>query len=178
MPINLAVVMLTGKMRWMAAVGVLFVTAAAAGCASGSSRSAIIGRSAPAYGGPTIAGPAVASTSKPGRWVVVNFFATWCIPCQTETPQLVAFVAAHRASGDAAVVGVLYLDAPAKARSFVAAHGITWAIVNDHDGTVAERYHVTGLPQSFVIRPDGRLAVRLFGAVTEAKLDDVIGSST
>jgi len=137
-----------------------------------------VGRPAPSWSAPTVAGVAGPPETQARHWTVLNFFATWCVPCQKETPELAAFEAAHRASGDARVVGVLYLDSASSARSFAASHSVTWPILGDAHGDVASRYQVSGLPQSFVIRPDGTLAARLFGAVTEAKLDAVVGVAT
>jgi cytochrome c biogenesis protein CcmG/thiol:disulfide interchange protein DsbE len=91
-----------------------------------------------------------------------------------ETPQLAAFVAGRDNPHGAMVIGVLYLDAASSARDFVVAHRVTWPIVEDSSGSIAGSYDVRGLPESFVIRPDGRLVARIFGGATSAKLAHII----
>ena len=74
-----------------------------------------------------------------GRWVVVNFFASWCPPCQQEQPELVAFAYQHRGPGDAALVGVVFDDAPRRRAAFMRSTGATWPAVVDPGGQIALR---------------------------------------
>ena len=55
----------------------------------------------------TIDGERFCLSERRGRWVVMNFLSTWCVPCRTEHPELVRFDEAHRARGDAEVVGIV-----------------------------------------------------------------------
>ncbi|HWG74141.1 MAG TPA: TlpA disulfide reductase family protein [Acidimicrobiales bacterium] len=145
---------------------------------SPSSAGAVVGRPAPAWSGATIDGSHLSSGQERGHWLVLNFFATWCVPCRRETPQLVRFVAhPPDVAGSVHVVGVLYNDSSGAARSFERDHGMTWPIVEDANDDITSAYGVAGLPQSLVIAPDGKLVARLFGGVTVATLDAAVGAS-
>jgi thiol-disulfide isomerase/thioredoxin len=107
--------------------------------------------------------------------VVLNFFATWCGPCKAETPQLVRFAATHSTS-QVQVVGVVFSDSAGDARAFVKSHGVTWPLLTDPDDNIGSAYGVRGLPESFVIRPDGTLAGTVYGGVTLGGLDKMVQS--
>jgi cytochrome c biogenesis protein CcmG/thiol:disulfide interchange protein DsbE len=164
------------RRAWAAVAAVAVVVIAAAAVVgfttTGTSGASgpVVGRPAPAWSGTTLDGSALSSASERGHWVILNFFATWCGPCQRETPQLQAFAAGGRAR----VVGVVFRDSVTAARDFVRAHHVTWALIGDGAGTVGNRYRVVGLPVSFVIDPHGRLVKQVFGGVTAAGLDAVV----
>src|SRR5207248_2573825 len=100
-------------------------------------RSPLLGHPAPEAAGRTIDGAQVRLSQLRGRWVLVNFFATWCVPCRREHPDLVKFANLHRERGDAAVIGVVYDDPPDEVRKFRAAEGGDWPMLVDPDGKVA-----------------------------------------
>jgi cytochrome c biogenesis protein CcmG/thiol:disulfide interchange protein DsbE len=135
--------------------------------------SELIGQAAPVVEGETLDGGSFDIDDHQGRWVVVNFFATWCVPCQREHPELVNFDEAHRETGDARVVSVLYDDSPADAREFFDRNGGDWPVVLD-EGRIAMDYGVTGVPETYLVAPNGRVAVKLIGGVTQDGLDRVI----
>jgi peroxiredoxin len=156
---------------------VVFAVAVFAGVSfSSSSRidTAKTGAMAPAWAGTSLSGGRLSSEAERGRWVVLNFFATWCEGCRQETPALEAFVAAHPTS-QVQVVSVLHADSVADARHFVSAHGVDWPVLAGGSDAVAEHFGLSdALPQTYLIEPDGRIAVQLAGAVTEAQLDRVL----
>lgn len=137
-------------------------------------RSPLIGRLAPLVEGTTLDGERYSLADQRGRWVLVNFFATWCNPCLEEHPELAAFAADHAAAGDAAVVSVLFDDKPEKARGVFAARGGDWPVVVDPDGAVSVAYGVARVPESFLVAPDGTVVQRLVGGVTKRQLDDLL----
>jgi cytochrome c biogenesis protein CcmG/thiol:disulfide interchange protein DsbE len=149
----------------------LALTLGACGTATGA-RVGSIGRPVPDISATAIGGGPISLRSLKGRWVVVNFFATWCDPCKNEYPQLVRFAEQHTAT--AQVLGVVYEDRSADALRFHRAEGGTWPIVADPSAQIASRYLVSALPQSFVIDPRGDLVAHIFGGVTVAKLDQAI----
>jgi cytochrome c biogenesis protein CcmG/thiol:disulfide interchange protein DsbE len=138
------------------------------------SRSPLIGRLAPAIAGATLDGGSFDLADHRGRWVVVNFFATWCIPCLEEHPELVAFDEAHAAIGDASVVSILFDDEPDDAREVFAKRGGDWPVVIDDEGAVGVAYGVARVPESFLVAPDGTVVQRLVGGVTRAQLDGIL----
>ena len=110
------------------------------------------------------------------RPVVLNFFASWCTPCRTETPLLARTAAAQQAKGaPLQFVGVDVADKPADALPFVEGNGITYPIGTDADFRVsATVYGLNGEPNTFFIDSSGRVVGHIIGAVTPVQLDQWI----
>lgn len=151
---------------------VLLVTRDPATERVGASR--LVGRVAPAVAGTTLDGDPVDIDDHRGRWVVVNFMASWCIPCRVEHPELVAFDEAHREAGDAVLIGVTFDNDADDARAFFAQRGGGWPVIDDPENSIGVAFGVTQPPETFVVAPDGTVVERFVGAVTRAQLDDVI----
>lgn len=139
--------------------------------------SPLIGKPAPAVTGPAITGGSVNLNQYRGRYVVLNFFASWCPACQIEEPQLVEFTAAHRKAADSAVLGVLFSDSASNALGFAKSNGVTWKVVNDQSGKIALAYGVADPPESFLIGPNGRVLAEILGGVTASGLDHLLGQA-
>jgi len=106
----------------------------------------------------------------------VNFFASWCIPCQQETPDLLTFDYEQRDAIDGArLISVVFHDETSAARQFLVAQGATWPAINDPGGSIAESYGVTGPPTTFLIDPSGRITIEpVIGPATEANLNRML----
>ena len=139
-----------------------------------ASQSPLIGELAPATAGTTLDGDQVSIDDYRGRWVVLNFFASWCVPCQTEHPQLAAFDAAHRAEGDAVLLGVTFDNKSDDARAFFEENGGDWPVIDDPENSIGVAYGVAQVPETFVIAPNGTVVHRFAGEVTRAELDELI----
>ena len=149
----------------------------AAGLFSGNASkvpSALIGKPAPTIaltaleglqrGGQPVPSFATADLAK-GRATIVNVFASWCAPCRVEHPLLVALADAPAVkAGKVAVVGLNYKDEAENARRFLGALGNPYSAVGvDRSGRGAIEWGVYGVPETFVIGPDGRILEKHVG---------------
>ncbi len=102
--------------------------------------------------------------------VLVNFFASWCIPCVVEAPLLAAV------AGRLPIWGIAYKDRPDDAAGFVAHTGAPYArLAADRSGLAAIDWGVSGVPESFLIRPGGIVAWHLAGPITRPVADALVG---
>jgi cytochrome c biogenesis protein CcmG/thiol:disulfide interchange protein DsbE len=102
-----------------------------------------------------------------GRVVVLNYWASWCDPCRTESPLLERWHGRIRDRGGT-VLGVDVLDLSGDARDFIREYGLSYPMLRDRDGETQGRWGITGLPETFVIDPEGRVAALKRGPVDEA----------
>jgi thiol-disulfide isomerase/thioredoxin len=109
-----------------------------------------------------------------GRPVILNFWASWCVPCRFEMPALQRAYEDHRDSG-LVVLGVnqTFMDNPVAARDFVDELALTFPNARDDTGTTSEAlYQVMGLPISVFITADGEIAHRQIGQMTDAQIEN------
>lgn len=137
-------------------------------------RSPLVGRTAPPISAETVDGAQASLADLRGRWVLVNFFATWCVPCRQEHDDLIRFSEAHAGPGDASVLGVVYSDSPQAVREFRQREGGDWPMLVDPKGRIALDYGVAGVPESFLIDPDGTVVAKLLGGVRTVDLEQLL----
>lgn len=137
-------------------------------------QSPLLGKKAPLVAGPAIAGGHVDLRQYRGRYVLLNFSASWCTPCQVEAPQLIQFTDDHAHSHDATVLGVVFSDTAGNALSFARSNGVKWRIVADPSGRIALEYGVADPPESFLISPNGRVLAEIVGGVTSSGLENLL----
>jgi len=140
--------------------------------------SPLVGKAAPATTGTDYRGGAFDLDSQRGKWVVVNFFATWCTPCKVEHPELVAFSSRHATANDASVVSVAFDDSGRNVADFFTANGGTWPVLVENTGSIAIDYGVRKVPESYHVSPTGVVATKLIGGVTANGLDALIARFT
>lgn len=104
-----------------------------------------------------------------GQVVVVNFWASWCVPCIEEAPELEATWQAYKDDG-VVVLGIDYLDSERKGLDFIAEHGITYPNGPDLRQQISDDYRITGVPETFVISPEGEITFHVAMPVTRELL--------
>lgn len=127
--------------------------------------SALVDQPAPEFRGETLSGDTLSSGDLRGRVVILNFWASWCVPCRREHAVLQR---AERTWEEdrARVVGVVYQDDRAAARRFMDRLGGDWPSVLDPRSRIAIDFGVYGVPETFFLSPDGTVASKHIGAVT------------
>ncbi|MBW3549189.1 MAG: TlpA family protein disulfide reductase [Actinobacteria bacterium] len=136
--------------------------------------SPLLGRRAPELAAETMDGETFTLAETQGQWVLVNFFATWCVPCRREHPELIEFHERHQMLGDATVVGVIYDDEVNAVRQFRDEEGGSWPMLVDGDGRIALDFGVAGVPESFLIAPDGVIVAKVVGGVRAHELERLL----
>ena len=131
----------------------------------------VIAGKAPALAATTTDGESFDIAAQEGRWVLVNFFATWCPPCVAEHPELVEFAETHRE--DATVVSVAFDESATVIEEFFDANGGDWPVVADSAGIPLD-WGVVKLPESFLVAPDGIVVEKLEGGVTTDQLETLM----
>jgi cytochrome c biogenesis protein CcmG/thiol:disulfide interchange protein DsbE len=138
--------------------------------------SALIGRPAPAINLPPVEGlmrdnapmPGLASSDFDGAVTLVNVWASWCVPCHDEAPILMKMAQDKRLR----IVGINYKDQPENARRFIGRYGNPFAAVGaDPNGRASIDWGVYGVPETFVVGRDGRIAFKLVGPITPGNLE-------
>lgn len=141
--------------------------------------SALIGRPAPQTVLPALEGltrdgapvPGLDPDDFKGKVSIVNVFASWCVPCHDEAPLLIKLAEDKRIR----MVGINYKDAAGNARRFLGRHGNPFdAVGTDANGRGAIEWGVYGVPETFIVGRDGRIAHKLVGPVTETNLETVL----
>jgi cytochrome c biogenesis protein CcmG, thiol:disulfide interchange protein DsbE len=141
--------------------------------------SALIGHPAPTTNLPPLPGlerdgkpvPGLDSAELKGEVTVLNVWASWCVPCRDEAPLLMALAADRRIR----VVGINYKDQPDNARRFLGRYGNPFvANGTDGNGRAAIEWGVYGVPETFVVSRDGRIAYKLIGPITPDNLDQAL----
>jgi cytochrome c biogenesis protein CcmG/thiol:disulfide interchange protein DsbE len=141
--------------------------------------SALIGRPAPETNLPPVEGltrdgkpvPGLTTADLQGAVTLVNVWASWCVPCHDEIPLLVKLGEDKRLK----LVGINYKDKADNARRFLGRYGNPFvATGSDPNGRASIEWGVYGVPETFIVGRDGRIAYKLVGPITEANLERAV----
>jgi cytochrome c biogenesis protein CcmG/thiol:disulfide interchange protein DsbE len=131
-----------------------------------------VGEAAPLFVAPGVTGGRVALRADRSRTVLLNFWASWCVPCQAEFPVLKRAETRHPG---VVVLGVVFNDSPGAAAGFMRAQHADWPSVEDPAGRIATAYAVgnkPGIPVTYVIDGSGTVRARHFGGFgSDGELD-------
>jgi cytochrome c biogenesis protein CcmG/thiol:disulfide interchange protein DsbE len=170
-------------LRWAAlAIGVvlvalLVVLATRRSAEQAQADSPLLGKPAPEVTGPGIDGTTIRLSQLRGRYVLVNFFASWCVPCANEHDDLVRFQTRHEQLGDATVLAVTFNDTLPHARDFFEKRGGDWPVLADDRGKVALDFGVRGPPESFLVDPNGIVLTKIIGEVDDQGLEALLNKA-
>jgi cytochrome c biogenesis protein CcmG, thiol:disulfide interchange protein DsbE len=115
--------------------------------------------------------PGLDPTNFKGKVSVVNVWASWCVPCHDEAPLLTELAKDNRLQ----LIGINYKDAPDNARRFLSRYGNPFASVGvDGNGRAAIEWGVYGVPETFIIGRDGKIAYKLVGPITPDNIGSVL----
>ena len=131
---------------------------------------AVLGRPAPAEVLPRLDGGRVDLTALHGKAVLVNFWNTWCQPCQEEAPALAGFTARHADDPSFVMVGVVHDDTTDAVTQWVGTHDIGWQVALDPGNRAALDFGTTGQPETYAISPTGVIVGKRAGP---ASVDDL-----
>ena len=123
---------------------------------------------------PDVAGQEHRLSDHRGKWVVINFWATWCGPCMVEIPELMRFHERHK-DDDAIVIGVNFeeIETPDLAK-FIAEMGINYLVVRAGDTPILPFEPLKGLPSTFFVDPHGEFVASHVGPVTSEAIEDFL----
>jgi len=168
------------RVRWV--IGLTIVTIAAVAVAFAvrfgtdprAVDSPLLGHRVPTIELPRVDGPGELSLRDlEGEVLVVNFWASWCVPCRDEHAALQRSAARYGAQG-VRVIGVVYQDDLDSVRDFLTENGGGYEVVRDPGSRAAIDFGLFGVPETFFVGPDGRIAAKVSGPVDDEVLTTTI----
>lgn len=123
-----------------------------------------VGSMAPVFTLTTYDGERIALEELRGKVVLINFWASWCIPCKEEAADLEAAWRYYQPRGDVVFLGIAWTDTDSKAKAYLDEFDITYPNAPDLATSTSQAYRITGVPETFILDREGRLAFVKFSA--------------
>ncbi len=127
------------------------------------------GNAAPDFTLTTLDGDQIALSDFRGQVVVLNFWASWCPPCELEAPILESFWQTYKDQG-VTVIGIDYADNEQRAESYITDQELTYPNGSDPQGQLLDAFHVDGIPETIIVDQQGNIAYHFVGTITEQEL--------
>ena len=155
-------------------LAVLIAVLASSNPAGQGVSSPLVGKPAPPISGQALGGTGQVSLAQfKGQWVLVNFAASWCVPCRQEMPQLQTFAQNGASQGDATILTVPYDEGDvSNLAAYLDSQHVTWPKVDD--GSAVVSYGVNGIPESYLVDPAGTVVAKYVGGIKAAQVDQFI----
>ena len=162
-------------------IGVALVAGLLAACADEADAPApvpVVRDVAPAFSLPLLGGDGeVSLASLRGKIVILDFWATWCVPCEFQVPELNAFYEAHRKDSDVSLFGVsIDTEGPELVAQWVAEKGVRYPILLADGDELAREFGAEGFPTVVIVRGDGTIDSRHGGLIQLVELEDVLAA--
>jgi cytochrome c biogenesis protein CcmG/thiol:disulfide interchange protein DsbE len=139
-----------------------------------NNQSHLVGKSAPGFDLPDLAGGKVSLAGVAGKAVIVNFWNSWCIPCQQEAPALQQFYADHQDDTDFTMIGIVRDDTTGDVRRYVQDNKVGWTIALDPQNEAALDFATRGQPETYAISPSGVVAAAKYGPMSRDELESFL----
>ncbi|MFN8620234.1 MAG: redoxin domain-containing protein [Chloroflexota bacterium] len=135
--------------------------------------SPLLGKPAPAFALQDLAGNTVSLADYAGRPVIVNWWASWCIPCREEFPIMVAGLEQHKDQG-LEILGIVYKDSATNAQAFATDHDAHWPLLQDPDAKTWSAYYGIGVPMTAFIDGKGIVQAMSYGPLSQDGFDSYV----
>jgi len=161
----------------VAAFGVVLATQVSTDPTAAATRSQLVGKPVPDFALRTFDGRSVSSTSLAGKAVIVNFWNSWCTPCQNELSALKSFYAEHAGEPDFAMVGIVRDDTTQAAQGYSIAEDMKWLLTPDQSGDASLAFGTRGQPETYAISPSGVVAGAVIGPASAGTLNGMLAAA-
>ncbi len=139
--------------------------------------SQLLGDPLPNFSVETLDGATLTEADLAGRAVIVNFWNSWCIPCEQELPALKAFYARHADEPDFVMLGIVRSDSEGAARTHAKAEGMDWVIALDPEADAALAFGTRGQPETYAITSDGVIVASLYAPARVKDLEAMLAEA-